>query len=1042
MPQPAWSQSISYQSLTVGALVQSTAFKGIGKVLAIDADLTRMEVGFFESPSRPEVNRIWVSSRHLHPAVLFQEAIVYCREESSEIWRRGRYRGPVNDGYHDVVFRQKDSDTFDISEIYCMNLECGRPLSPDDFLAARSNDAPYFAPIRFGFMKAYLEQRASCRSIAAIPSSSVALEPHQLAVVRRVLQDPYPKYLLADEVGLGKTIEAGILIRAHLLERKRESRVVVAVPDALRHQWAEELDRRFHLGELLADRADPMGLLRICSHEDLAETLDLCRPTLLAIDEAHQVAPWAWSSLGSQRQQFQIVSDAAQCAEMVLLLSGTPLHGNEKHYLSMLNLLSPDNHTLDEGGISRFKSLVQDRENLGGIVSALTPTNSNVALEGILDELGPWASVDDRLAQAIADLRPLVDWTQPEDEPERNAGVRQLRKYVGEAYSLHRRMLRNRREGEALAQLFPGLAGLEVRRWEVAPDASSTDEWLEEYRIAAAQSHEPFKGMDSSLYGVWVDDLLNNPSLVAHRAQILLAAHGATLPKEEHDILTSMAVDATADQAAKDAAVNATLKAWLSSHPQGKAVVFCGTPAIADHVYNLLNQSTSSLVERHEPGRNLRFNHPSLECRILVCDHRGEDGLNLHGISRLAVHYSLTRSLSRTEQRLGRLNRYCPDLKGAKPVQSLALAPERKGLIHRWLDLQDQGIGLFHTTVASLQYFLEDHLARIWQIAAQSGDRCLEEVIPDFQGELGLIALERRKVRAQEELNSMDEDVAEAVEFAESLACADEEAENQAHLLTKWLTEGLHFAKHLNQEGAVQFFFDLGNQAGSRTLVDVQTFVDACLTGIDRDAGYPPRTEPMSPSRMCAALGHRVYPLRFGQPFIDAIWDLMQMDSRGASWAFLRPVKDPKFLEPRWCFRLDWLISVCPPSAPLVDVRKGDEIFPPVIRTQWLREDGKPLQAKTVEFLSMRYDKERGGRLADLNLRSSTWERLAEHFPPRSWEAAVRSVVGLGRKIVFDDLVRPSGCPQDLHAHLLSMGAVVLCHPDLLDSARKVPEDE
>ena len=59
----------------------------------------------------------------------------------------------------------------------------------------------------------------------------IDLEPHQVEVVRRVLQDPVQRYLLADEVGLGKTIEAGILIRQYVLDDPDRHQVVVLVPE-------------------------------------------------------------------------------------------------------------------------------------------------------------------------------------------------------------------------------------------------------------------------------------------------------------------------------------------------------------------------------------------------------------------------------------------------------------------------------------------------------------------------------------------------------------------------------------------------------------------------------------------------------------------------------------------------------------------------------------------------------------------------------------------------------------------------------------------
>lgn len=70
-----------------------------------------------------------------------------------------------------------------------------------------------FAEARSGFVRAIIGQRAACQGMSALYSSVIELDSHQVEVVRRVLQDPAQRYLLADEVGLGKTIEAGILIR-------------------------------------------------------------------------------------------------------------------------------------------------------------------------------------------------------------------------------------------------------------------------------------------------------------------------------------------------------------------------------------------------------------------------------------------------------------------------------------------------------------------------------------------------------------------------------------------------------------------------------------------------------------------------------------------------------------------------------------------------------------------------------------------------------------------------------------------------------------
>jgi ATP-dependent helicase HepA len=264
--------------------------------------------------------------------------------------------------------------------------------------------------LRENFVISYLEQRAACRSISSIPSSSVELEPHQLAVVRRVLQDSEPKYLLADEVGLGKTIETGLIIREHVLERKQDARVVIAVPRNLIEQWRQELSTRFFLEVLFCEGDDDDGQIKFCAHEDLQTAVtNTWRPTLLAVDEAHQLASMAWSENSERKELFSACAQCAKDADVVLLLSGTPLHGNEKNFLAMLYCLNPQAYSLDDAGVARFMERVEERERLGGLYGALIPESQNASLESIINDLEGMFPDDSQFMDLLNRLRPLVD---------------------------------------------------------------------------------------------------------------------------------------------------------------------------------------------------------------------------------------------------------------------------------------------------------------------------------------------------------------------------------------------------------------------------------------------------------------------------------------------------------------------------------------------------------------------------------------------------------------------------------------------------------
>lgn len=1024
------------QVLEVGELVLSCAFSGIGKLSGLDRERGECEVTFFESPLNPEARKLRVNLVDIRKAQLYEEAIVYCRDPSTGIWRRGRYGGSRPLKMHLVIFRAEDNDqaVVDIDELYCLNLGAQGLLDPSAFLAARANDAPYFFSLRQNFLEAYIEQRAACRSIGAITSSSVELEPHQLAVVRRVLQDPCPKYLLADEVGLGKTIEAGLIIREHVLQKKFDANVLIAAPASLVTQWHEELKGRFHLGELMSTkhRSDP--LIRVCSHEQLVTALqEGGQPSLFVVDEMHQLAPLAWSSEQLSNDCFQVVAEACQAAEVALLLSGTPLNGNERNFLAMLHCLSPEAYEISEAGIQHFIARVKEREWLGGLYSALTPGNSNAALEQALQELQGKFPEDQELHERIGSLMPLVDLFAEESGEQREQQIIGLRHYLGEHYRLHQRMLRNRREMGHLAQLFPGLAGLRRQYWPIQPGSMPLDLLLEEYRSQACRDPEEFQAMNSGEYLNWVDDLLGSPLLVKQRADRFVSKLAATLEATERELLAEISKQASLEQACKDQSLIASLEDWLADNPKGKVVVFCGDEVVADHVAATLGDSLAVGIERNASDRDLQFSLSGGSVRVLVCDQGGEDGLNLHGGQKLAVHYSLPRSFSRVEQRLGRLNRYSANLRGIRPVESLVLISDHDGLFRRWVDLLDTSVGVFNQTVASLQYVLEDYLESTWQVVTRSGDEELLNCAKQLSGDGGLLDRERRRVKVQEELLALDEDVAKAREFAETISEADEIAEEQIGRMCAWMTRGLNF----KLEGDLQQQFRLGfcldaAERGGRTLVDVKTFIEGCITGIDPESGSPPYTAPMSFSRQQVSAKAGVYPFRYGQPFVDCIFELASGDSRGATSAFLRVLEKSNLSAPKIFFRLNWMVAATKLGASRQEQLRGDEMMPPLVQSHWLAEDGSRVVAESMlKSLEWPYGKSNPG-FQDINLRSDVWPELESLLPAEHWRRMVLRIVFLSRQQALADLPQMQTFSFEPQLQLLSMQAVVVCTKKML----------
>lgn len=275
-----------------GDLVTSLLFGGIAKIVRLHPP-GKAEIAWFVSPLEYEVNRQMAETVSLTPAKLYEESTVFFRSPESGLWCRGRYGGQRPDNKHLVIVRSDKNVVIDLADIFYPNYGQGLAMNPAHFLAARANDAPFFYPLREKFVSAWIKQRAACRSMSSLISSRVEIEPHQIAIVRRILQDQNPKYLLADEVGLGKTIEAGLVIREHILECKREARVLVVVPQVLQGQWTQELVDRFALQEVMSGGRHTQ--IRLCLPEELCQPeLIGWKPTMVVIDEAHQLTRQAW----------------------------------------------------------------------------------------------------------------------------------------------------------------------------------------------------------------------------------------------------------------------------------------------------------------------------------------------------------------------------------------------------------------------------------------------------------------------------------------------------------------------------------------------------------------------------------------------------------------------------------------------------------------------------------------------------------------------------------------------------------------------------
>lgn len=218
--------------------------------------------------------------------------------------------------------------------------------------AARLDNRTWFS-LRY---RSWLQQARNTRSpLYGLTGARVSLIPHQLHIAAEVSGRYAPRVLLADEVGLGKTIEAGLILH-RLIISERVDRVLIVVPNALLHQWLVEMLRRFNLAVSLFDEErfeatesenpflDEQWVL--CGLEFLGSRPAVARAALagewdlLIVDEAHHLH---WSETGSS-MEYDLIEALAAEALAVLLLTATPEQLGRSGHFGRLRLLDPQRY--------------------------------------------------------------------------------------------------------------------------------------------------------------------------------------------------------------------------------------------------------------------------------------------------------------------------------------------------------------------------------------------------------------------------------------------------------------------------------------------------------------------------------------------------------------------------------------------------------------------------------------------------------------------------------------------------------------------------
>jgi len=971
---------------------------GIGKIIFLDSQKGCVE--YFLSPTETS-QKVEISKNKITAVSLCPQTRIYYKNPDNGLWKIGRV---LDDGGPLVHVQFPNQQIFNLSadELF---VRCNIPINdPTDYLSKFLNETPLFANNRRNFVKNILEQRQKSKGMSGLISSVVELEFHQFQIVERILKDPIQKYLLADEVGLGKTIEAGIVIRQYVLDCPTEHSIVIVVPPQLVQQWRNELSRRFLLDYCLDIS------IKIVPNDDLLELKrSLKNAKMLVVDEVHQIVQGVNLNTNTTDERYQLIQEASLSVDRLLLLSATPVLGNESSFLSMLHLIDPVVYSLSD--LESFQRKIANRQPLAHLIAEFSPDNL-FFLGDSVSRLVSMFPEDLLLSEYAKKLGALLDECPFEADENIINTIDAIRSHVSDTYKLHRRILRNRRS--QVDGLTPSRIGFKRIPYPSPLRlliANLLEEWRTEASLSVYGQEDSLEVCAlSSVYLSFLESLFSSSKELGSTIEKRLKRGGGDKSdedpfevhffKKESQILTRILslVDELGNQNEKVDTLKELLHKLIASGQ--KIVVFCDLTETAQIINSALAFSFPDQVASHlfsaENNQNSLDDFLSGDKYfVLVCDQSAEEGINLHGGHKAIVHFDLPISPNRIEQRIGRLDRYG----SGKDIRSYGIVCQDDIFENAWVRCLDSGFEIFNRSVASLQYLIEKEVNSLRPSLLLLGVDAIDNLTHHLGGSSGLLSEEILKLELQDQLDALrDEPDGTFYELED----ADSEWREFEHNIDSWVENCLLFEKHNHHiEKPLTpdrvFRIQYNHNAQRNTLLPLDQYMENFLPSIDFAArggsSRRPRSFPFSYRRE-TAISKQVQLLRYGNAFIDGIMDFTNQDDRGKSFALWRCAPSYETQESvDLFFRFDVIVEV--DLGPALNAceefnmqgidtmkhalrRQGDAVFPPQYQTVWLNSDFETPNDKIhQDFLELEYRKRpsKNGTF-DKNINSKRWEWL------------------------------------------------------------------
>ena len=586
----------------------------------------------------------------------------------------------------------------------------------------------------------------------------IYLKAFQLNTIMQCLQGDRCRYMLADEVGLGKTIEACSVLKIYLLNNT-DSNVLITVPKPLVAQWRTELLFKFGISEGQNDGTNYISLVAV---EDLSSVHYTKEWDFAIVDEVHNYL--------KEFDVYKILHSISANSENVILLSATPIQQREEEYLNLLRLILPKKY--DNISIEEFSELVEKQNRIARMTHSILDGVDSFKNE-LLPEINPdeWhhnEDIQDELEEMHESLQDLsgiindqtltkmVDNLDTESEDFGMYAIQVIISYICDNYQIERNIVRGRR---AILGVYPKDTDGEFSERRLVELIYTIDEEKTYYENEAYRTLLEWiltiqEELDNEKIITTIRPLLETffSSPWAYKEMIIKLSSISSIPNYVATSAERWVLDE--DEAIKNVA---DLLDDVNEHPsrlikllyfidtelyEKKVVIFTDYIETFNVYYTLLNEmygdevtGFSNEMDALEAEMNIyRFQSDS-ECKVIVCDKSGGEGRNLQ-IADYVVHIDLPWSINTIEQRIGRLDRLGRDIESA--VTSVVVHSNNsyeEQLFKFW----NEGLNVFNQSLSGLEIIMNDINQKI-----------IESIKTDF--EFGLYRLIPELIKEAEEM--------------------------------------------------------------------------------------------------------------------------------------------------------------------------------------------------------------------------------------------------------------------------------------------------